>query len=270
MQIIRGRRALVTGAASGIGRAVALALAREGAELFLVDVRRDDLEGVAEEARKLGVIVIASVHDLSEPAEVSAVAHNVLTAWGDLNILVNNAGIAHYGKLHEVSDEQWNRVMATNLLAPIQLTRALLPTLVAAEEAHILNMCSLFGITPWRKTAAYQTSKHGLVGFTAALRAEYCRKHFGVTALCPGFVDSPLLDRAGSAGEQKQKSVRTWIAATPEVVAVRAIEAIRRNPAMVVITPHAHFYWRFVRFFPRLSGWLLRRGWRKQNERIAL
>lgn len=263
MRTIRGSKAMVTGAAAGIGRAIALALAREGADLFLVDIDAEGLDGVAREARREGVTVIAAIHDLAEPAQVSAAVRDLLAAWGGLNILINNAGLAYYGKTHEMTDAQWHRVMAVNLLTPIQLTRELLPVLLAAPEAHILNVCSLFGIAPWRKTAAYQTSKFGLVGFTAALRAEYHRDHFGVTALCPGFVRTGLIEesRLGDQG----KPVPTLICTTSEKVAARAISAIRRNRGMVVVTPAAQFYWRFARFFPRLTGWLLREGWRRRD-----
>lgn len=268
MQNIRGKRALVTGAASGIGRALALDLAREGVDLFLVDIKREELEGVAYEARGHSVAVVTGVHDLSEPTQVSAVVKDVLAAWGGLNILINNAGIAHYGSTHAMTDAQWDRVMAVNLLAPIQLTRELLPALIAADEAHILNVCSLFGLTPWRKTTAYQTSKFGLVGFTSALRAEYCRDHFGVTALCPGFVETPLLQQAPE-GPDGQKMAPPWKCTTPDVVAAMAIQAIRRNRGMVVITPHAQVYWRLARFFPALADWFARQGWRKRG-RIKL
>jgi 3-oxoacyl-[acyl-carrier protein] reductase len=265
MRIIRGKKALITGAASGIGRAIALDLAREGADLFLVDIKRDELEAVAAEARGHGVSVLTSVHDLSQPAEVSATVQDVLAAWGGLNILINNAGVAYYGKTHEMTDAQWNRVIAINLLAPIQMTRELFPTLLAADEAHILNMCSMFGVTPWRKTAAYQTSKYGLVGFSQALHAEYHREHFGVTTLCPGFVDTPLLEGAAPEGEERKRASPPFISTSPEKVSAKAIDAIRRNRGLVVVTPHAHVYWRLTRLAPGLVGWMLRHGWRKRR-----
>src|SRR3982074_592454 len=145
MKIIRGRRAMVTGAANGIGRAIALALAEEGADLFLVDIDSDNLSAVAVGARAYGVEVATHVCDLAEPTQVSAAVERV-RQWGGLNILINNAGLAYSGPAHLMTDEQWNRIMAVNLLAPVQLVRALLPTLLAADEAHILNMCSMFGL----------------------------------------------------------------------------------------------------------------------------
>lgn len=259
MKAIRGRKALVTGAAAGIGSAIALALAREGADLFLVDIDGERLEAVAAETRALGVTVVTEICDLTEAAAIGRAVARLKQTWGGLNILVNNAGVTFYGPTETMTAERWRRIMAVNLLAPIQLVHELLPLLAAADEAHIVNVCSMFGVAPWRKAAAYQTSKYGLVGFTAALRAEFQREHFGITALCPGFVRTTLLD--GKAGD---RAAPTWISTTPEVVADRAISAIRRNRRMVLITPAAHFYWRFARFAPRLTDWLLREGWRRR------
>ena len=257
MRVIRGRRALVTGAASGIGRAIALALAREGADLFLIDIDAANLARVADETRASGVTVVARACDLADPAQISAAVSALQAEWGGLNILINNAGLTYYGATEAMSAEQWSRIMAVNLLAPIQLFRELLPLLAAADEAHVVNVCSMFGVMPWRKATAYQTSKHGLVGFTAALRAEYQRAHFGITALCPGFVRTALLEG--------QADAPAWISTTPEAVAESTIKAIRRNRRMVLMTPAAHFYWRLWRLAPGLVDWLLREGWRRKG-----
>ena len=125
-------------------------------------------------------------------------------------------------------------------------------------------MCSMFGLTTWRKTLAYQTTKFGLVGFTAGLRADYCRDHFGVTALCPGFAQSAMVEDYAAGEPHKKKSVPSWVCTTPEKIATRAIRAIRKNQGMVVITPAAHLWWGLGRFFPRLVDWLIREGWRRR------
>jgi 3-oxoacyl-[acyl-carrier protein] reductase len=260
MRIIRRRKALVTGAAAGIGRAIALALAREGADLFLIDIDAEKLEAVAREARALGVTAIADICDLSDAAQISAAAERLAAAWGGLDILINNAGVTWYGPTETMTPAHWQRILAVNLLAPVQLFAELLPLLAAAEEAHVLNVCSMFGVAPWRKAAAYQTSKYGLVGFTAALRAEFEREDFGVTALCPGFVDTALLD-----GKANDRAAPAWISTTPETVARKAIGAIRRKRGLVLVTPAAHLYWRVARFAPRLTDWLLREGWRRRG-----
>ncbi|HXL67080.1 MAG TPA: SDR family NAD(P)-dependent oxidoreductase [Xanthobacteraceae bacterium] len=265
MRIIRGKKALVTGAASGIGRAIALALAGEGADVFLVDINADALADVAREAGNHGVKVVTAVCDLSDPAQIEELGANLRRRWNGLNILVNNAGIAYYGHTHLMTGEQWQRIMAVNLLAPIRLVHELLPLLLVAEEAHILNVSSMFGLATWRKTAAYQTSKFGLVGFSAALRAEYCSDTFGVTALCPGFVRSSLLKAGETDNADRQLAVPNWICASAEQTAAKAIRAIRRNRGIVLVTPAAHFYWRLSRFFPGLVDWLTREGWRRRG-----
>src|SRR5262245_48444274 len=192
MKVLRGKKALVTGAASGIGRAIALALAREGVDLYLVDIDDRKIDAVAGEARRHGVEVRPVHCDLAQPKEITALVENVLRGWGRLNILVNNAGVAHRGPTHQMSSDEWNRLLAVNLMAPIQLVREFLPIL-RSNEAHILNVCSIFGLVSTRKSAAYQTSKFALVGLSAALRAEYGSPAFGVTALCPGFAHTPLV-----------------------------------------------------------------------------
>jgi short-subunit dehydrogenase len=263
MRRIRGRKALVTGAASGIGRALALALAREGADLFLLDVDEAKLAETAREAEGLGVAAVARPCDLSEPEQVSAAVEALRASWGRLEILVNNAGVAYYGPTEEMSPEQCRRILAVNLLAPIQLVRELIPVLMAQDEAHILNVSSIFGLVPLRKGAAYQASKFGLVGFSAALRAEYWRQGVGVTALCPGFVRSPMLQTYATSAVRQRHSVPAWACANADRVAARAIRAIRRDNALVVLPFTARLIWWLTRLSPTLVDWLWREGWRR-------
>jgi 3-oxoacyl-[acyl-carrier protein] reductase len=216
MKNIRGKKALVTGAASGIGRAIALALAREGASLCLIDIDTPNLDATARDAREHGVAVATRVCDLARPGEISATVRFVRDTWGCLNILVNNAGIVYRGPTHDMSEEQWERVIAVNLLAPIQLTRELFPML-QANESHVINVCSIFGLVTTRKATAYQTTKFGLVGFSTALRSEYGGPNFGVTALCPGFVRTALMQ--GITDNEPHKAPPDWMYASPERVA---------------------------------------------------
>ncbi|MBI2360597.1 MAG: SDR family oxidoreductase [Deltaproteobacteria bacterium] len=267
MKVIRGKKAVVTGAASGIGRAIAMALAHEGADLYLIDIDAAKLAAVTREAESCGVAVASTVCDLSEPAQVSATVKSLLSAWSSLNILVNNAGVAYYGPTHEMSAEQWQRVLAVNLMAPVQLVRELIPALAAAEQAHILNVCSIFGLVTMRKGAAYQTSKSGLVGFTAALRAEYGRPGFGVTALCPGFVRTPMIETfATGRPEQARHKLPAWACTSAEKVAESAIRAIRRDRGLVVVSLPARLLWWLMRLSPALFDWLTREGWRRKGK----
>jgi 3-oxoacyl-[acyl-carrier protein] reductase len=266
MKIIRGKKALVTGAAFGIGRAIALALAREGADLYLVDIDEANLRTAAREAEQCGVKAAIFPCDLSQPAAITATVNAVLAQAGGIHILVNNAGIAYYGRTDAMTAEQWNRLLAVNLLAPIQLVGELLPTLAAQDEAHILNVCSFLGLAPARKMTAYQTSKFGLVGLTAALHAEYARSSFGVTALCPGFVNTTLTGGYATVlPNQARHHVPEWLGTRPDRVAASAIRAIRRNKGMVVLTPFARLWWWVARLSPALAGWIAREGWRRKG-----
>jgi short-subunit dehydrogenase len=257
MKVLRGKKAVVTGAASGIGRSIALALAREGVDLYLVDAIK--MDGVAREAGGYGIEVRTAHCDLAQPEQITAVVQRVLAEWGRLNILVNNAGVAHRGATHAMTADQWNRVLAVNLMAPIQLIRQFLPSL-QSNEAHILNVCSIFGLVSTRKAAAYQTSKFGLVGLSAALRAEYGSSGFGVTALCPGFVHTPMVDELDAS--EAEKLPPEWMFADVDTVAAAAIRAIRRNKGIAVVTPMMRGLWLLGRLSPAFVDWLNRRGWR--------
>lgn len=260
MKAIRGKKALVTGASSGIGRAIAVALAHEGADLILVGRNEARLEETANEARSTGVSVMVVRCDLTQPSEITAMARSVM-AMSPIDILVNNAGIIYYGWTDQMTNQQADQVLSTNLLAPIQLARELLPTLLARHESHIVNVSSIAGLITMRKGSAYQASKFGLVGFSDALRAEYLRRGLGVTVLCPGFVRTPMLDRlAVDSHTQKQRAVPDWACSTPEHVADVAIRAIRANRGLVVTAGPLRLVWWLTRLSPRFAGWIMRQG----------
>jgi NAD(P)-dependent dehydrogenase (short-subunit alcohol dehydrogenase family) len=260
VETIRGKKALVTGAASGIGRAIALALAREGADLFLVDIDEPNLSISARDAEALGSKAVLEVCDLSNPARISSCTLACLEAFGALDILVNCAGVAHYGRADEMTAEKWNALMSVNLFAPIQFVRELMPSLVAQKESHILNVCSVLGLVPARKLMAYQTSKFALVGFSLALRTECAAQNVGVTALCPGFVDTPMLEIIGPRWLKKSVSFGpVSLVVSAEAVARQAIASIRGNRGIAVVSFGANLWWLIYRLSPTLVLWLCRR-----------
>jgi short-subunit dehydrogenase len=136
---------------------------------------------------------------------------------------------------------QWDRLMSVNLLAPIQITRELLPMLLERPEAHILNVCSISGLVAGGRFAAYHTSKFGLIGFTEAIRAEYGRRGLGVSALCPGPVLTNLYKSCESAKSDKVvPEPPRWLCCSIDAVANAAIQCIRRNKRMKLVGPLAH------------------------------
>jgi 3-oxoacyl-[acyl-carrier protein] reductase len=267
MRTIRQRKALVTGAASGIGRAIALALAAEGADLFLIDRDAEGLAGVAQEAAAWdGEVQIAGC-DLAVPAEIAAMLGRVLATWRTVHIVVNCAGVGCYGPLHLTLEDVWRRTIAVNLLAPIEIIYRLLPTLIEADEAHILNICTFVGLVPLKKIPVYQATKYGLVGFTLGLRHDYQRKNFGVTALCPGFVRTPMLENMKDPEAHKlTPRLPAFMTTTAEAVAAKALAAIRNDAGLVVVTPLAKLMWWMTRLSPALVDWVNREAWRRRGK----
>jgi len=255
MREIFGKKALVTGAASGIGRSIALALAREGAALFLLDIRGRKLDAVVSEARALGVEAMGRECDLTDPEGVAKAINELLEAWGGLDILVNNAGVLYYGRTEDMRSEQWEEVLSVNLLAPVRLVRRLLPVMLERSEAHIVNVSSLGGLIPRRHFAAYQTAKFGLVGFGESLRREYARRGIGVTTLCPGLVETGLVEAARERGWITSRlKLGAYGSVSPDRVAAIALGAIRAKRGLVVMPAHARLLWLLHRAFPRLLG----------------
>ncbi|MCA9263389.1 MAG: SDR family NAD(P)-dependent oxidoreductase [Planctomycetales bacterium] len=264
MRDIRGKRALVTGAASGIGRAIALRLASAGAAIFLVDIDKDKLLAVADEVRAHEVECIAQTCDVSNPEEIATSVDRLVNTWGTLDILVNNAGVCYYGRVNEMSDQQWQRLLAINVHAPVDFIRRLLPMLLDRPEAHIVNVASMYGLIATNRCAAYHLSKFALVGFSEALRAEYGRTGLGVTMLCPGFVCTNLFTSMVTPG--REESVRRpprWVCTTPERVAKKTLAGIHRNRRMVLVSPLAYAAYYVRRLAPGLLDKLYHIGRRK-------
>jgi short-subunit dehydrogenase len=265
MREIRGKTALVTGAASGIGRAIALRLADEGAVLLLVDIDATGLEETAALAREKGGQVLTRRCNMAESREVSAVVQETLSRWNGVDILVNNAGITYYGKVERMAADHWDKLMRVNLLSHIQFTRELLPSLLEREEAHVLNVCSVLGLVGMPKVTAYCASKFGMVGFSEALRNELGRYGLGVTALCPGFVRTNLFTNAPLEDSvEEHKIPPRIITTTPERVASAAIKAIYRNRRLVVMEPFARFMYGMKRFAPWMMDFIFHLGRRKR------
>ena len=254
MKVIAGKNALVTGAASGIGRAIALRLAREGARLHLLDIDAARLQAVVDEARRLGAEATGSRCDVAQSRQITAGINEVLNRWDHVDLLVNNAGVAYYGPTIQMTDPQWEWLLAINLLAPIQFVRELLPRMLTRPDSHILNVASMFGTVGSGGLTGYCTTKFGLVGFSEALRAE-CRPYgVGVSALCPGFVDTNLFKAAATDFPGRAPpSVPAWLCTTPETVANRAIRAIQRNQQLALVTPLAHALY----YTRTLAPWIL-------------
>jgi NAD(P)-dependent dehydrogenase (short-subunit alcohol dehydrogenase family) len=243
MDAIQGRVALVTGGGRGIGRAIALALARRGAQVAVAARTAAEVEGVAGEVRALGARALAVASDLSRREAPAALAARVAEALGPIDLLVNNAGVDASGPVQRIDDATWDRVLAVNLTAPFLLVRACLPGMVQRGFGRILNVASVAGKIGLKYGAAYSASKHALVGLTRSIAAECGRKGVTCNALAPSWTETRMMDEAmaaiaratgRSADEARELVLRAnplGRAAAPEEVAAAAI-AVLANGAI--------------------------------------
>jgi 3-oxoacyl-[acyl-carrier protein] reductase len=200
---VEGRVALVTGAASGMGRATAHLFADEGARVGIVDVQAAALENVAQEIRAAGGSVFARELDVTDRAGLERAVADLAAEWGRLDILVNNAGFAGLAPIdHEQYVATWERTLAVNLEAQVHLIRAALPHLRRSDAGRIVNIASTEGLGATRFNSPYTVSKHGVVGLTRALAVELGREGITVNAICPGPIDTGMTAAIGE--EQKQ------------------------------------------------------------------
>jgi NAD(P)-dependent dehydrogenase (short-subunit alcohol dehydrogenase family) len=191
------RHAFVTGAGSGIGRAIALALAADGKRVTLAGRRAEPLEAVAREiAAAGGDSLVVAGFDVTDQSVVEAGVAKSLSWGNDVGVLVNCAGEAPSAPFEKTGLDLWNRVIGINLTGMFLVTQALLPSIRRAGSGRIVNVASTAGLTGYAYVSAYCASKHGVVGMTRALALELARTDVTVNAVCPGFTDTPLLDGA--------------------------------------------------------------------------
>lgn len=192
MKSLKGKNALITGAGKGIGKAIAIALAEEGANVVLLARTEKDIEGVAEEARALGVNAMATVADVSNIEAVNTAASKIHEAIGNIDILINNAGIGRFGKFMELEPEEWEQVIKVNLLGTYYVTRAFLPKMIEQKSGDIINVSSTAGIRGGAVTSAYSASKFAVLGLTESLMQEVRKHNIRVTALTPSTVATDM------------------------------------------------------------------------------
>jgi NAD(P)-dependent dehydrogenase (short-subunit alcohol dehydrogenase family) len=257
---LRGKRCLITGAASGIGRATALAAAARGADLFLTDIDEEGLQGAAAEVRRRGGKVShVAAADVSDHAAVVALAEEIHRSHGSMDVVMNVAGVSAWGTIERLEHRHWQRMIDINLIGPISVLEAFVPPMIEARRGgHIVNVSSaagLFGL-PWH--AAYSASKFGLRGVSEVLRFDLRRHGIGVSLVCPGGVKTPLVDSVEIVGvDRSSPTMKKLIkrfedrAVSPERVATRIIQGIEKNRYMVFTSADIRIgYWFQRKFSP--------------------
>ena len=252
MKTIENKTTLITGAASGIGRETALMMAQKGARIVALDRDEEGLGKLTNELSDRGEFCFPIVCDLASASDTEMAVRKVVNKMKGVDFLINNAGIGYHGATHEMPRESFEQVLQINLHAPCDLFQHLVHELIKSDVGHVVNVASIFGLVPHPRTAAYCASKYGLVGFTEAIRAEYGRWGLGVSMVCPGFVQTPMLESLPEQSEtgQKLRKPSKWLTTTPDKIARKIVKAIRYNKRLVLATPLAHFLYHTKRLFP--------------------
>jgi len=184
-----GKVAIVTGAGTGIGRACALAMSREGARLALAGRRPEKLKDLATE---IGASAISVVTDVSKQAEIDNLIARTVAEFGAINVLLNNAGVLHIGNAEQITEQQWDETFNTNVRGLWLLSRAILPHLRKAGAGSIINVASVLGINGARNRASYAPSKGAVVLLTKCMAIDHGHENIRVNAICPSFVETDL------------------------------------------------------------------------------
>ena len=251
-----GRRCFVTGAASGIGRATALRLAAQGAELYLTDRDAAGLEQTVADARALGAQVPEHrALDISDYDAVANFAADIHTRYPAMDVILNIAGVSAWGTVDQLTHRQWRSMIDINLMGPIHVIETFVPPMMAAGNGgHVVNVSSAAGLValPWH--AAYSASKYGLRGMSEVLRFDLARHRIGVSVVVPGAVKTPLVRTVEIAGvDRDHPKVDRWVrrfsghAVSPERAADKILAGIEKNRFLIYTSPDIRAFYAFKR-----------------------
>ena len=196
---LSGKVALVTGAGRGIGRGIALALAREGAQVAVADIIKENAEAVRREIESLGVKALSVEVDLTKGAEVKKAVERVISQFGQIDILVNNAGWDRVQPFLESEEETWEKVIAINYKAVLHTSKAVLPQMVARGGGKVVNISSDAGRVGSSGEAVYAGAKGAIIAFSKSLAREMARHRITVNVICPGLTETALLNESREA-----------------------------------------------------------------------
>lgn len=267
----KGKNTIVTGAGSGIGKALALQLARRGAHVAVTDIQEDRLEPVKQELLSLGVRAEAYKVDHADEQAVSEFYEQYTAQWGRADIMCLNAGVAAVGAIQDLTLDDWKWNLGVNLWGPIFMVNKFIPSMIKAGSGGILFTVSVAGFSAPPGVAPYATSKHGLIGFAESLKAEMKQYNIHVCALCPGFVNTNIAcgARVNIDESRKPEKLDKWkkfyvsFGANPERVAKDGLKGLAKNRLIQPSTYHAWLAYYSKRFIPRVTGAISSLAWKK-------
>jgi short-subunit dehydrogenase len=253
--------AVITGAASGIGHALAVALAGAGARVVLTDIDGTAVEAATARLQAAGRRVECRVLDVTDAAAVAALISETIKRHGRIDLMFNNAGIAITGDARDLDVARWRRVVEVNLMGVIHGSDAAYRVMCAQGHGHIINIASLAGLIPFPTNAPYSTTKHAVVGLSMSLRTEGADLGVKVSVVCPGFIESNIYaaSEAVNLPREKMNDQIPFAKVTAEDAARLILEGVRRNRAVIVFPRYARVLSWLYRFNPGFAMPLGRR-----------
>jgi NAD(P)-dependent dehydrogenase (short-subunit alcohol dehydrogenase family) len=270
-----GGVAIVTGAASGIGRAISEALAQRGCQVVLADIEFGDAEAAAAQIREKGGRASAKHLDVCDFAAVSELVTETIEKLGRIDYIFNNAGIILAGKVANYTIDAWHRIIAVNLGGVVNGVQAAYPAMIRQGFGHIVNTASMAGLAISPSPAAYSATKYAVVGLSRALRVEAQVHGVRVSVICPGVIRTPIL-RGGKHGillmpfpEDKQREISAQLnelfrPMDVSIFARKVLDQVARNRAIIVVPGWSKIFWWIDRASPTLAAFLLRRAFERQ------
>jgi len=264
---LTGKTVLVTAAGSGIGRETALAFARRGADIVICDIQESAASRTAEDVRALGRNAMAEVVDVADAERMRAFAETVHSKIEAVDILVNNAGVGLGGGFLDTTLEDWQWIIGINLRGVVHGCHFFVPRMVARKRGgHVVNVASAAAYLASEALCAYSTTKFAVLGLSEALRDELQPHGIGVTAICPGIINTPITGSARLRGKAALPGAREQMVAFyqrrnygPERVAQAIVKAVARNAAVAPVSPEAWVLYLLKRLSPGFTAWLNRR-----------
>lgn len=278
IRIYTGATAIVTGGASGIGRALSEELARRGSEVVLVDLQVELAEDVASKIGSSGGRAMAVKADVTNFSAMEHLVLETVKRTGRLDYIFNNAGIAIGGAVNHYSIEHWNQIIDVNLRGVVNGIQAAYNVMIAQGFGHIVNTASMAGLMASPGAVAYTTTKYGVVGLSISLRSEAAHWGVRVSVLCPGVIRTPILEGGGKYGKMLidipvEKQRRMWEKLKPmppDLFAAKALNLVAKNRAIIIVPSRWKGYWWINRLSPSLAMWLGEKSFQKMLREINL